>query len=126
MKMTYLNSVDYGLMCKIGANAPRQILLGDEFTSSSYSLDQILAFRAMFAEIKKAQHLETNIPCHFEGKTFVPKRLSQQKFEEIENELDLHAIFIQTLESLLDSIDEGKIKPYTRSIFHFLNRRCGR
>ena len=26
--MTYLNSVDYSLLCKIGANAPKQILLG--------------------------------------------------------------------------------------------------
>jgi len=78
VNMTYLTSIDYGLMCKIGANAPRQILLGDTSGNSSYSLEQILAFRKMFETIQKAQNIETQIPAHFENKQFVPKRINQQ------------------------------------------------
>ena len=51
--MTYLNSVDYSLLCKIGANAPKQILLGELQGPTSYSVKQILAMRDMFAKISK-------------------------------------------------------------------------
>ena len=77
INMTYLTSIDYGLMCKIGSNAPRQILLGDS-GNSNYTLEQILAFRKMFETIHKANEIETQIPAHFEGKLFVPKRINKQ------------------------------------------------
>merc|ERR1711892_85859 len=122
----HINSIDYSLLCQIASNAPRQILLGERSTSkSSYTLEQILAFRTMFTQITEASNLTTNVPFHLSGKVFQPKKLSKRAFDSIDpnEELTIYEVIGQTLEDLAQSVDDEDINgKWWMRVFSKLNK----
>jgi len=122
----HITSIDYSLLCQIASNAPRQILLGERSTSkSSYTLEQILAFRSMFTQITEASNLTTNVPFHLSGKVFQPKKLSTRAFDSIDpnEELTIYEVIGQTLEDLAQSVDDEDINgKWWMRVFSKLNK----